>query len=365
MTRSCVMLLLGACLCMVCAGGEKMDLQPLKPKQYTIGIAPSHITTPPGPLLKDRSQWRTVANAVDLYKYYGVQLLDTKWATSLDADDLADLAKKEKILLGCEFGDFHLGKERIPDHTLFAFKQLDPIVKAGGTVSSIHLDGPIRRMLKGFQKSPTALPLDKIAEKLTTFWKAIRAKYPDIRIGLITNLPNWDYTKELVGFNGHYTDRSRVTYLEALSAVHKALKKAGDKMDFVEVDCPYNYYRATRTRNGDAAVDNGAKLRHLQKWCEERKVLFHLVVNAEPRGQGGKGFHDQTCAYVRHLRRDRVFPDVFIIQSWYKQPDKHLPETEANTFMNTAKDAAGLVRKLYPRIDNAKALPAAKAQKGR
>ncbi|MDB4805266.1 hypothetical protein OAH16_01550 [bacterium] len=47
-----------------------------------------------------------------------------------------------------------------------------------------------------------------------------------------------DYTKELVGYNGHFTDKSGVTYTEALDAVHRALTKAGEEMDFIEIDCP-------------------------------------------------------------------------------------------------------------------------------
>ncbi|MDB4805265.1 hypothetical protein OAH16_01545 [bacterium] len=48
------------------------------------------------------------------------------------------------------------------------------------------------------------------------------------------------------------------------------------------------------------------------------------------------------------MRRDGIYPDVFIIQSWYKQPNRNSPETEAFTFMNTAKDAIALIQKLYP-----------------
>jgi len=86
----------------------------------------------------------------------------------------------------------------------------------------------------------------------------------------------------------------------------------------------------------------------LQKWCRQRDIRFSLIVNAEPRNAGAKGFHDLTCEYVRHLRRDGIFPDVFIVQSWYKEPGRNLPETVQYTFMNTAKDAITLIRKLYP-----------------
>ena len=342
------LLLLSTHCCAVSAENGEKKLPSLLPKHYEIGIAPSHITTPPGPLFRSTSRWSTVATHVNLYKYYGVQLIGAKWATDLDGRTIAEFAKKENMKIGCEFGDFHLGDQRIPEPSTPAFRQLDPVFKAGGSVSSIHLDGPIRRMIKGVQKHPNAITLDEIAERMVDFWQKIHAKYPRMRIGLITNLPNWDYTKELVGYNGHFTDKSGVTYSEALDAVHRALTKAGEEMDFIEIDCPYNYYREKRTRNKDAAVDNARKFTALQKWCKARDIGFHMVVNAEPRNQGAQGFHDLTCEYVRQLRRDGIYPDVFIIQSWYKQPNRNSPETEAFTFMNTAMDAIALIQKLYP-----------------
>ena len=230
-----------------------------------------------------------------------------------------------------------------------AFKQLDPVFHNGGRVDSLHLDGPIRRMLKEVHDHPDALSLGEISSLLVKFWKKIKLRYPNIRIGLVTNLPNWDYTKELHGWNGHYTDRSGVTYLHALEAVHSALLEAGQKMDFLEIDYPYNYYREVRTRQGDAVLNNAAKLSHVENWCLKNGIQFHLVVNAEPRKAGGKGFYDLTSEYVQRLYQDKIYPDSFIFQSWYKQPDEHLPETKKYTFMNTARDAIHSVHQLYPK----------------
>ncbi len=329
-------------------GPALSQLPPLQPKPYAIGIAPSHITTDPNPMFASTSQWQTVVEHTDLYKYYGVQLLDIDWSTNLDAKAFVACMKQQEIRIGCEFGSFGLGGDTIPDPAQAAFNELDPIYDAGGEVYSLHLDGPIRRMIKGFQDHPNAQSMDQIAARLVDFYQKVHAKYPDIRIGLITNFPNWDYTAELVGYNGHYTDTSGVTYAQALDTLYEALRNAGEKIAFIEVDCPYNYYKESRTRNSDAPLDNATKFIKLQKWCNERDIRFHMIVNAEPRGTGGKGFHDMTCTYIKQLRNDGIFPDLFLIQSWYKQPEEHLPESEPNTFMNTASDAIELIRDLYP-----------------
>lgn len=83
---------------------------------------------------------------------------------------------------------------------------------------------------------------------------------------------------------------------------------------------------------------------------------FWLVVNFDTNPQkvagkpklGNRLFHDQTLAYIRRLHSDGVFPDCFTIQSWYKLPDEHLPETGGHSFMHTARDSIRLIRGLYP-----------------
>ena len=327
-------------------------LPPLAAKAYEIGVAPSHVAAPPASLFDAPDQWRTVASQVSLFKYYGVQFLDTDWATQLEPEKLVAFAASKEMRVGCEFGDFSPRRRGAKDLAATAFRQLDPVVEAEGRISSIHLDGPIRRMIQGVQDQPHALSLDQIAERLVGFWGELGSRYPDLRIGLVVNLPNWDYTRDFSGYNGHFTDRSGLTYAEALDAVHGSLSEAGMKMDFLEIDCPYQYYRETRTRKGDAAVNNAGKFAAIQRWCQERDIKLHLVLNAEPRNGGARLFHELTCEYVRHLRRDGIFPDVFVVQSWYREPEQNLPEDTPFTFMHTTREAIALIRDLYPNAVN-------------
>ena len=126
------------------------------------------------------------------------------------------------------------------------------------------------------------------------------------------------------------------------------------------MDCPFNYYRATANRaDPSRRVDNAAKFKALQGWCEDKEIGFWLVVNFDTNPQkvaqkaelGNRLFHDNTLAYIRRLHQDGVFPDCFTIQSWYKLPEEHLPEEGGHSFMQTARDAIRLIRQLYPRGD--------------
>jgi hypothetical protein len=337
-------------------------LPTLKPKPYVIGIAPSHITATPDPLFAPDAPWQEVRDAIGFYKYYALQLDPPDWATPLSAAPFVEFMKNHKIKIGAEFGHFgfHRGKDQGIQAARYAIDRLKPIFDAGGALASLHLDGPVRRMVKGHSGNPDALTLDDIAAELAKFFKLVHESYPDVAVGFITNFPNWDYSEAYKGFNGHYTDRSGVTYLQAMNKVHDALEEAGERIAFIEIDCPYNYYTRKRTRSDDAPLDNKGKFLALQSWCGERGIKLHLIINCEPgpldadatedlKREAGRRFHEGTLNYVKALRRDGVFPDAFLIQSWYKAPVKHLPETEAYTFMNTARDAIRLIKKLYVR----------------
>jgi hypothetical protein len=268
---------------------------------------------------------------------------------------------KHSIEIGAEFGHFgfHQGKDQGLQAARYALGSHKPIFDAGGKLATLHLDGPVRRMIKGHSTNPDALTLDEIAAELAGFFRHVHKRYPAVRIGLITNFPNWDYSDAYRGFNGHYTDRTGVTYLQALDKVHAAVEEAGERIAFIEIDCPYNYYIRKTTRAEDAPLDNAGKFLALQAWCGKRGIKLHIVINCEPgpleadatdgqKKKAGQRFHEGTLGYIKILRRDGIFPDAFLIQSWYKAPVDHLPETQEYTFMNTARDAIRLIRTLYP-----------------
>jgi len=353
--RPALLILAVATLSAIAADNPGENPMPkLAPKPYWIGATASHVAEPMDPIFAPDAAWPEAISRLNLYKYYGVLALDPSpgWATKMSVPALVEFCKRNNLRLECEFGSFAVGSGKALGDSAFehAVAQVNPIVAAGGKVDRMTLDGPVCRTVRGLVNHPEAMTLDAIATELSRFFALVRKRYPGIQIGLTPNLPNWDYSEEQAGYNGHNTDLSGHTYVAVLERIEKALAAAGEQLDFVEVDCPFNYYRETRTRKGDAPVDNARKLRDLQAWCSERKIEFVLIVNAEHRGGGGRAFHDLTDEYVGTLRRDGIFPDGFLIQSWYDKPDRNLPETEAGTFTNAVRDAARLINELFPRL---------------
>ncbi|MCF7848352.1 MAG: hypothetical protein K9M45_05830 [Kiritimatiellales bacterium] len=339
---------------------------PLAPKPYQIGIAPSHITKPTAPLFGDRvDDWDEVRQNIDFYKVYSLQAVPPDWASPLPVDSFAAFVKEHGIAVDAEFGNFRFNGG--VGEGLAAAKRAQAmhawLGHRGLKLHALHLDGPIRRLMGCDRKENDGLSLTQAAEEIAVFLSECRKAFPGTRIGLITNFPNWHYSPEHPGMLGTWTDRSGVHYRDALEAVYHAVREKGTRFDFVEVDCPLNYYRATTNRaDPSRRVNNAAKFKALQRWCEERDLEFWLVVNYDTNPQrvagkpelGNRLFHDETLAYIRQLRRGGVFPDCFTIQSWYKLPAEHLPEEGGYSFMNTARDAIRLIRDLFPAPDEAK-----------
>ncbi|MCL5269041.1 MAG: hypothetical protein M1457_00440 [bacterium] len=337
-------------------------MPPLTPKPYTVGIAPSHITIPTDPLFAPGAPWTETQKVIDFYKYYALQTQPPDWCTAIPVKAFVDFMKSHNIAIHSEFGSF--GGNNGVDEGMAAVRRAlaehQPIWDAGGRLAVMHLDGPIWRLLKKKNPAPgllkknpsTGLPLDQAAEQIAIFFQEFHKVHPEVEIGLITNFPNWDYTDQQYGVLGGFTNKTGVTYDQAVTAVYEAVKKRNEKIAFIEVDCPYNYYRATRAIRRDLPVDNPKMFRDLHAWCQARGIRFQLVVNFETNAKRDQGnieaFHDGTLDYIRALRRDGIFPDAFTIQSWYKEPRENLPEDKAGTFMNAARDAVRLIRELYP-----------------
>jgi hypothetical protein len=277
-----------------------------------------------------------------------------------------------------EFGSFGIngGKNEGAKSAENAIKRLQPIFNSGKPIKSLHLDGPIRRMVKEVKKlygevpaNEIALDLDDISKEMVVFFKEVHKKWPELDIGLIVNLPNWDYNEKLRGSIGIWTDSCGIYYEDVLTQIYEVLTEAGERLAFIEIDCPYNYYIMDKTGYGEAGpCDTPEQFRLIQKWCRNREVKLNLVVNTYPYESVKESdlavlesdevtaanlrFREGVLDYIRKVRNDGVYPDLIMIQSWYRAPVKNLPETEKGTFMNTALDAAKLIRSLNSLEEN-------------
>jgi hypothetical protein len=265
-----------------CAHGAEAPGPPLEPKPYRIGIAPSHITTPTAPLFGERVEdWDEVRGAIDFYKVYSLQAVPPTWATRLDVNAFAAFAKEHGIAVDAEFGAFGLnnGVEEGKASAERARAMHAWLGHRGLRLRALHLDGPMTRMLAREGKKGCSLSLEQASAEVAVFLAECRTAFPGTKIGLITNFPNWHYTPNHPGMLGTWTNSHGIHYHEALEAVYEAAKANGTGFDFVEVDCPWNYYRATANRSEPQRRVEGRRQGRVGKQALPRQ---HLGLHPAP-----------------------------------------------------------------------------------
>ncbi len=325
-------------------------LAPLLLAAAEYGIAPSHIAGDPNALYRDPAAWREVWSRAALLKIYDVQLRGAKWASQVDPAALSEFLKTSRLKLGVEYGT-RFGHGSGKDVAAAILKNIAPLEKAGIKVYSIHLDGAVVRTLRGIKSppnpgAPARYELDRVAEEIAELFAALRQARPELKIGLVPNLMNWDWSADVPGALGQWSRESGVCYADALNRIDQAVRRRGDRIDFIEVDAPYNYYKLAKTISG-RKFDGPGLLGEVQSWCRERNIAFHLIVNCEPREPfgdypetssdqekraGSEVFRRGTEAYWQRLAKDGVKPDLLLIQSWYRVPAEVLPVTDRDSF---------------------------------
>lgn len=334
----------------------------LQPKDYEIIVAPSHIVDDPNLLFKPDAEWKEVQHRMDIFNIYDWELIKGHKVTKhILPKTIVDFSKKINKSVGIENGGAAFGFQLFTNNygvqsAERVLKIYKPVFENGGELRAVHLDGPFRRLLNvgapAGMKLKKALTKDESISETVNFYIRFHKDLPGVKLGLISNLPNWDYSDELRGYNGYWTKGSGVYYSDLLNEFYVALTNAGEKLAFFEVDSPYQYYVAEKSGDGKVKINNKKKFTLIQKWCKENNIPFYLLVNYDSdrsEDKSGKEFYDGVMNYIKQLREDSIFPDVFILQSWYRIPDKNLPESKKYTFMNTTRDAIRLINAIYPK----------------
>ena len=326
-----------------------------------VGLGPSHITASPDTLCMEEGlkSWEKTREALDFYKFNWKQLEPEKhnqsrhkWA-KLTPDPFIRTMNRAGIAYGSEFNQLYyvLDQEEIGMAAAkLVIEGHKPIADAGGKIDSLHIDGPFRILCgpiynpdKGrehIKKAFKRLTPEEAYQQMIEFTQEIKRVWPHCKVGLTMNLPNWRYSRELDWHDGadYSTKLGGIYFMDLLEGYRQALKKEGMPLDFLEIDYPYNYYLKNER--------NGEKFRNLQVWCTRNKVPYHHVVNTTPKA-GAKSFHDGVMAYIERLHQDQIRPDLMLIQSWYKQPATHVPETEQYTSTYVGLKAAQKIKELY------------------
>ncbi len=293
----------------------------------------------------ENAQWDFVKANVDGFQFF---IDSVSKAKPGDLDSLAKIFAENDIDVSVELGgiltmnpmDENVGEETFRIES----EKLQPLKEAGIELDYVNLDGPIRRALndplnkKGIDPLPS---LDMAADELIDYMRLMRGEFPEVEFFLLSNFPNYgckdgpSYTRIGGNFQG-WGD-----YQKVLETVARKTRKAGIPIRGITIDFPYDYAMAeVRHKNfGDPSkIDWFSRIRELEIYAKGLGLEVNIIFNSQHGGKtSNKAFCEETTRYINTYRKFGGRPKRYIIETWYKHPNKVSPETEPYTMTWMAK----------------------------
>jgi hypothetical protein len=298
------------------------------------------------------AQWDFVKANVDGFQFFIDSLSKAKPG---ELDSLARIFAENDIDVSVELGgiltlypmDDNVGEETFRIES----EKLQPLKEAGIELDYINLDGPIRRALndplnKGIDPLPS---LEMAADELIDYMRLMRKEFPEAEFFLLSNFPNWGWKDgpSYTRIRGEYQGWG--DYQTVLETVTRKTREAGIPIRGVTIDFPYDYAMAeVRHKNlpDPSQVDWFSRIRELEIYAKSLGLEVNIIFNSQHGGQtSNEAFCEETIIFVNTYRKFGGKPKRYIIETWYKHPNKVAPETEPYTMTWLAKEAIQNVKR--------------------
>lgn len=269
-------------------------------------------------------EWQFVSANITQYKFYVTPLGRLLRGKPELLEKMVKTMSAMDIGIGIEVGIRH-GHEKLIKRTL------DPIVAMGGRVDYLVTDNVFVKSQYRFPENYTWESYEEAVEAYATFVAGIKAKYPDMKVGIIE-----------AAFCYYWADpdqypaerRSKNNYgdlRQVLEDVNAACARKGVKLDMLQPE--YSYSRIEATPNG------WEKLKAMEAYCYERGMDFIFLFNDHEGGRkSDQKFHENVIHYLNEVQKNGLNPSMGTLQSWYPYPKEELPETRPHTFTHLAKE---------------------------
>ena len=309
----------------------------------------------PFALLDPDKKWDFVRKHITGIKIYTGGIRKARGPRLAKLGELAKMLKAEGIQMAIECGGTLGGLPlddtngvRSAEHEL---KVVGKYTAAGGRVDFLDMDHPVRRLLSPGNNREGFKSIDRCADQLVKYMTAVRKGAPQMKFFLLTNFPNWGYRGD-VSYHargparqdwGEYDDVARTVVAKAKAA---KLPLVG-----ITVDNPYGYLMGehkSATLADPKKVDWLKRVRALEDWARSEALQFNLIVNCERGGNtSAKLFYEETLKMVDAYVAAGGKPTRYIVQSWYPNPRKVVPDDEPYTMTALAK---AVMLKVHPEL---------------
>jgi hypothetical protein len=274
------------------------------------------------------SQWAYVNQNADVFQSYECYL------NMVDANTLAAQAGMIKRTglktsvevgglrpyMGCQAGSGQRYAQQITLHIINNY------VANGGSVDYLMIDSPAYSMMPPTTQGGCGYDINTLANELASYVATVRASYPNVIFGWNEPVPYYSV--------GTYPAQNSIglpNLPTLIQAVNNQLQSQGLSIDIFRADSPFEYSENTTTGGWQ-------KLAALESNVRQQGMRFAMIFNSERGGNtSDQLFYQDTLTGWNHFVSAAGVPDEIFVQSWYIYPSSILPETQAYSFMYTAK----------------------------
>ena len=282
----------------------------------------------------DENQWKNILPKVNVFSFFP-QTIDREGNIILP--QAIPLLQKYNVALEVGAGypqsggcGIDTGKIAATYHLTF----LKKIYDYGGRIDYLSVDGAMLGTMQSKQYGGCEFTTNQAVKALVDYIKTIHATYPDIKIGIIVNFPNWPY-KETPNYWGGTLHGNLPDYSVVLEKAIAGINAAGEKIYYVNTDNPYDYAIATHpSSNVDVKkIDWLGRIIDLEKQVKSHGLKFGLMYNSETGASvSDQQYYEDTINYINLYKSRGGAPDYSIIESWYTRPSNLFPDNQPYTF---------------------------------
>ncbi|WP_182868090.1 hypothetical protein [Stieleria mannarensis] len=243
-------------------------------------------------------------------------------------------------------------------------KKLENLISAADGIDVIALDGPIRRFLypgadlgrtSPVGESKGIADVGQAVDEIIRYMQVWREAHPRVRFVALTNFPNWGWDGEIAYWGSGPKGMYWGDFRPAIDLLIRRCEETGVPLEGVRVDHPFEFATGEFSLQGTkwpepvkdpAAVDWLPRILELENIVRSAGLKFELIVNSEYGGAtSNEAFAKRSLEYLDLYHRHGGRPDRYILEGWYRFPDRLGPDSEPFTLSHTAVEFADRIQK--------------------
>jgi hypothetical protein len=300
-------------------------------------------------LVEDPANWSFVCKNID-----GIQVF-IDWIPKCPPDTLKKLVailNENSIQLMVECGGTleyaPLDETNGEKSAEIELAKIEPLIQAGRVPDFLNLDHPVVRLLEPGEGKQPFPSVEAAVKEYGDYLKAIHTAQPGIQFFELTNFPNWGWRGN-IGYHGIGKDRmGHGDYAKVLPLIIEGSRQLSIPIRGVTADNPYDYTigrRPSATLENPTEINWMGRVLDLENRVEADGLEFNLIINSEEPGfSSAEEYSKQTLQFLDEYQAAGGSPKRFLVESWYDEPKKVVPETEPYTMTNLVKAVIEKVR---------------------